>query len=76
MFSCNNIIATVKLYIVIKYVDAMNFKSADKKHSLEWWSISDLQVYYVRSIICRRGQELVAYIEAMLQVSPLVHVIV
>ena len=48
----------MKLYniIVIKY--AMNFKSADMKQSLEWWSIVDLQVYYGRSIIRRRGREL------------------
>ena len=50
----------MKLYIVIKYVDAMNFKSADMKQSLEWWSIVDLQVYYGRSIIRRRGRELAA----------------
>ena len=52
---------TTKLYIVIKYVDAMNFKSADMKQSLEWWTIiGHVEAIYVLSIAARTSYMIAA----------------
>ena len=62
----------MKLYIVIKYVDAMNFKSADMKQSLEWWLIVDLHAGLLWKVDNTKAWSRIGRVAAMLQVSSLV----